>query len=58
MQRLDADGVTEEYARELDQRIAEQQEEGVEDINGLWGSIHGAIETTARGGRDDAWKTA
>ena len=48
IQRLKADGVAAEYARELDQRIAEQQEEGVEDINGLWSSIHGAIETTAR----------
>ena len=48
IQRLKADGVAEEYARELDQRIAEQQEERVADINGLWSSIHGAIETTAR----------
>jgi hypothetical protein len=48
IQRLKADGVAEEYARKLDQRIEEQQQEGVGDINGLWKNIHGAIESTAR----------
>lgn len=42
------------YARELEQRIARQQEESVENLDGLRRNINGAIETTARQRNGDA----